>query len=368
MLLLIHRTARQLLTFALALILMVPAAMAQQWYPVKVDVWVPPFNIERKRVQRLYVPLDKAQKPWNICLSIPHLKDAYWLAVNYAAVDEARRLGVNLNIYQAGGYNRLELQRKQVKQCLQDGVDGLILSAISANGLNDLIKTAKEMGVPVVDLVNGIDSPDISARDAIDFYDAGYQTGLYLKKLNSDTKRKIRVAWFPGPQGAAWSAAGDEGFKAALEGSNIKIVASRMGDTGKTVQAGLIKEVLQQLGSNVADKLDYIVGTTVTAEAAVGIVRKRGLQDEVRIISYYYGPGVHKGIQRGTIVAAATDSQAVQARMAVDTMVRILEGHSYYRQAGPIVQMIDRERIQFWDETTTLAPRGFRPIFSVGNR
>ena len=76
-------------------------------------------------------------------VSIPHLKDSYWQAVNFGLVDEAKRLGINLAIYQAGGYERLDVQRLQIEECLAEGfggkkVDGLILSAIDANGLNDM--------------------------------------------------------------------------------------------------------------------------------------------------------------------------------------------------------------------------------------
>lgn len=345
-------------------------AHAANWYPIEVDVWEPPFNTERQRVQKPYIPLDKASKRWNLCVSIPHLKDAYWLAVNYGLVDEARRLGVNLAIYEAGGYDRLEVQRKQVQECVEDGIggqktDGLILSAISAEGLNDLIEETQKRGVPVLDLINGVTSSHIAARAAVDFFDTGYQTGEYLRTLNPPEQGDVKVAWFPGPEGAGWVAEGDKGFTEALAGSHISIVASKKGDTGKTTQAKLIESVLDELGPDAASQLNYIVGTTVSAEAAVGILRRRGLDEQIRVLAYYYGPGVDKGIKRGTIIAAPTDSQAIQARMAVDMMVRILEGKPHFKQAAPRVMMIDRNNRGSWDSSTTLAPRGFRPLFTI---
>lgn len=343
---------------------------AKDWYPVDVDVWEPAFNTERQRVQKSYMPLEKANKRWNICVSIPHLKDAYWLAVNYGLVDEARRLGVNLAIFEAGGYERLEIQRQQVEACLEKAgsgasVDGLILGAISADGLNDLVKLARTRGMPVLDMINGVHSPDISARIAIDFYDTGFLIGEYLQTLKPVGTGELGVDWFPGPDGAAWVAAGDNGFRAALNGSHVRILATKKGDTGKTTQARLIESVLDTSGENAADNPDYIVGTAVTAEAAVGILRRRGLDGNIDVLSYYYGPGVHQGIKRGTIIAAPTDSPVIQARMAVDTMVRILEGKPYYKHAAPRVEVIDQSNLRDWDSSTTLSPRGFRPIFSV---
>ena len=360
--------------FMLLLIAMVGflpgAAEARDWYPLEVDVWDPPFNTDRQRVQKSYVPLEKAERRWNLCVSIPHLKDAYWLAVNFGLVDEARRLGVNLAIYEAGGYDRLEVQRKQIGECLEKGfndsqADGLILSAISAEGLNDLIKATRAQGVPVLDLINGINSPDITARAAIDFYDTGFQVGEYLKNLNPVGEGEVKVAWFPGPENAAWVAAGDRGFNDSLAGSHIRIIATKNGDTGKAAQAKLIESVLDDPGKDAANKPDYIVGTTVSAEAAVSILRQRELDQEIKVLSYYYGPGVHQGIKRGSIIAAPTDSQAIQARMAVDMMVRILEDKPYFKHAAARVKVIDRNNQRDWDSSTTLAPRGFRAIFSV---
>ena len=356
---------------AIALCALLPMPLsAGQWYPLEVDVWDPPFNTERRRSQQSYVPLEKAEKRWNICVSIPHLKDAYWLAVNFGLVDEARRLGVNLAIYEAGGYDRLEVQRQQVEECLADGINGqpangLILSAIDADGLNDLVTATHARGIPVLDLINGITSPNITARAAVTYYDSGFQAGKYLQARLPPDSGEIKVAWFPGPEGAAWVEAGDRGFNAAVADSNIRIVATRKGDTGKATQTKLIEAVLDELADAATTQLDYIVGTTVSAEAAVSVLRRRGLDRDIGVLAYYYGPGVHQGIRRGTIIAAPADSNVVQARMAVDMMVRILEEKPYFKHAAPRVVVIDRESLPDWDSSTTLAPRGFRAMFSV---
>jgi periplasmic protein TorT len=91
--------------FSLATVgLTLSAAIAEEvWYPVAIDVWSPPFNAEHQHTVQQYVPPGRASRPWRICASIPHLKDDYWLAVNFGLVDEAKRLGIALNLYEAGG-------------------------------------------------------------------------------------------------------------------------------------------------------------------------------------------------------------------------------------------------------------------------
>jgi len=338
-----------------------PVQAEKPWYPVEVDVWNPPFNDTRQREQKRYTPLESAQKKWRIQVFIPHLKDDYWLGVNYGLINEARRLGVSLSIFEAGGYDRLDIQRRQIENAIAENPDGLIIGAISLDGLNDLVKKASDKGIPVLDLINGISSPHIAARAAVSFWDMGYQTGSYLRRLQEKSGQPIKMAWFPGPDGAGWVKAGDAGLRKAIAGAAIEILDSRHGDTGSAAQAKLVEASLSQY----ANDLDIVAGTAVTAEAAVKILRRRGLADRIKILSYYYGPGVHRGIRRGDITAAPSDLTVLQARIALDVMVRILEKRDYYKHVAPRVKVVDRDNIRSWDSSTTLAPRGFRPIFSI---
>jgi len=338
-----------------------PVQAEKAWYPVEVDVWNPPFNDTRQREEKLYTPLNKAQKKWRIQVFIPHLKDDYWLGVNYGLIHEARRLEVSLSIFEAGGYDRLDVQRRQIENAIAESPDGLIIGAISLDGLNDLVKKAADKGIPVLDLINGMSSPHIAARAAVSFWDMGYQAGGYLRRLQENRGQPLKLAWFPGPDGAGWVKAGDAGLRSAIKGGAIEILDSRYGDTGSAAQAKLVEAVLDRY----AEDLDCIVGTAVTAEAAVKILRTRGLADRIKILSYYYSPGVHRGIRRGDITAAPSDLTVLQARIAVDVMVRILEKRDYYKHVAPRVTVVDRDNIRTWDTSTTLAPRGFRPIFSI---
>ena len=337
------------------------AQVAKVWYPVEVDVWQPPFNDMRQRAQKTYIPLDSAQKKWRILAFIPHLKDAYWLGVNYGLIDEARRLGVGLSIYKAGGYDQLEVQRQQIEEQLSNQPDGLIIGAISLDGTNDIVIEADDQGIPVLDLINGLSSPRITARTAADFWDLGFQAGTYLRRLQENADKALKVAWFPGPDGAGWVAAGDAGFREAIEGSSIKILFTQGGDTGRAVQGKLVEVALDRF----FDELDFIVGTAPTAEVSVKILRNRGLADKIKILAYYYSPGVHRGIRRGHIIAAPSDLAVLQARIAVDVMVRVLEKKAYFKHVAPRVIVVDHGNIRSWDTSTTLAPRGFRPIFSI---
>jgi periplasmic protein TorT len=226
--------------------------------------------------------------------------------------------------------------------------------------LNNLVSELKSKNIPVIDVINGMSSPDISAKSLVSFGEMGAKAGEYLAKLHPAGSGKVKVAWFPGPPGAGWVEAGNTGFVEAVKGSDIEIVDTKYGDTGKEVQLKLVEDVLEA-----NPDIAYIVGTSPTAEAAVGLLKDRGLTDKIKVLAYYFTPPVYQGIKDGSILAAPTDSAVVQGRVAIDQVVRILEGKEYAKHVGPALYVIDSKNVNSFDKGSSLAPDDFKPTFSV---
>ncbi len=347
---------------ALALAVSLPsgAQAAEKWYPYSVEVWNPPFDMASPRKSVDYAPVEKATKAWDICVSFPHMKDAYWMAVDYGVVAESKRLGVKMQLVEAGGYTNLNTQISQIEDCVVRGSDAIVIGAISFDGLNNLVKEIRGKGIPVIDVINGMSSPELSAKSLVSFGEMGYKAGEYIAKLHPKGSGKVKVGWFPGPPGAGWVEAGNKGFQEAIANSDIEVAETKYGDTGKEVQLKLVEDTLEA-----HPDIAYVVGTAVTAEAAIGLLRARGLTDQVKIMSYYFTPGVFRGIKRGQILAAPTDSTVIQGRVAIDQAVRILEGKPYEKHVGPALYVIDSSNVDSFDRGAALAPDDFKPTFTV---
>lgn len=336
------------------------ATAQEAWYPYDAEETTPAFLPQGEVKPIVYTPLEKAEKPWNICVSFPHLKDAYWLGVNYGVADEAKRLGVKMNLVEAGGYTELNTQLNQIEDCVVGGANAVVVGAISGDGLNNLIAEISGMGVPVIDVVNGVTSGDIAAKSLVSFRTMGYETGAYLAAKHPAGTEPVKVGWFPGPAGAAWVEAANVGFMDAIKGSAVQVLEPRYGDTGKEAQLKLVEDVLQ------ADPdVRYLAGTAVTAEAAQGVIRERGLQGKVDLLAFYMTPGVYTGIKRNFILAAPADSMVIQGRIAIDQAVRILEGKEYNKHVGPKIFVVDPSNIDDIPRENILPPEGFEPVFSV---
>ncbi len=333
---------------------------AENWYPFPAEEVVPPFSADGKVKPITYVPLEKASKKWNICVSFPHMKDAYWLGVDFGVAEEARRLGVKMNLVEAGGYTELNKQIGQIEDCVAGGADAVVIGAISYDGLNKLVEDIAARGIPVIDVINGISSPAVSAKSLVSFKTMGYEAGRFLAERHPAGSAPVKVGWFPGPAGAGWVEAANAGFMEAVQGSAVEVLEPRYGDTGKETQLKLVEDVLQA-----NPDVRYLAGTAVTAEAAQGLIRERGLQGKVDLMAFYMTPGVYTGIKRGFILAAPADSMVIQGRIAIDQAVRILEGKDYVKHVGPKIFVVNPDNINDVNRDNILPPPGYKPVFSV---
>ncbi|WP_333829422.1 TMAO reductase system periplasmic protein TorT [Pararhodobacter sp.] len=354
-----HALRKMLLLGATALVPFAASA-DDAWYPYPAQAIEPAFSTDGTAVDVEYVPLEAASQPWNICVSFPHMKDAYWLGVNYGVIDEGRRLGVRMTVVEADGYTELPRQISQIEDCVSAGADAVIIGAISYDGLNSLIREVAGNGIPVIDVINGVSSTDITAKSLVSFYTMGQETGRYLAEAHPAGSDEVTVGWFPGPAGAGWVEAAHRGFMEAIEGSAVRVLEPRYGDTGREVQQRLVEDVL-----TANPDVRYIAGTAVTAEAAQGVVRERGLSGQVDILAFYMTPGVYTGIERGMILGAPADSMVIQGRIAVDQAVRALQGEELIQHVGPQIFVVDQDNIADVNRDSILPPENFSPVFSI---
>jgi protein TorT len=321
--------------------------------------WQPAFDYTGQAQALQYHPLETASQPWQLCVTYPHLKDPYWLSVNYGMVAEAKRLGIGMTVLEAGGYPQLTTQIEQLQHCTQRNSDAIIVGTVSFNGLSPSIRKIAQT-TPVIAAVNDIEDIGISAKAGVSWYSMGLKVGQYLTQRHQNSTNKVRIAWFPGPKESGWVSFIDDGFRTAIANTNIDIVAVKWGDTGKEIQRNLVQEVLEQ-----STGIDYIVGTALTADAAVSELLNRGLRGDIEIISTYFTHNVFRGIKRGHILAAPTDAPVLQGKIAIDQAVRILEGKLTHAHLSPSIVMIGQHNVGNYDISNSLAPASFWPTFEV---
>ena len=164
------------------------------------NTWQVPFDYTSALIHVPYREITSSEKPWHLCALYPHLKDPYWLSVNYGMVSESERLDVNLTVFEAGGYPQVGNQLKQIQQCVDNNADAIVLGAVSFASLeSSLVKIAQH--TPIIAAVNDISDPGISAKVGVSWYSMGKRVGDYLADRHPKGSPKVDIAWFPGPHG-----------------------------------------------------------------------------------------------------------------------------------------------------------------------
>lgn len=340
-----------------ALVCAAACAQAADWFPLPVRSTAADGSV----TQVPYQALPKASQPWKICVSFPHMKDTFWLAANYGVIEEAKRLGVRLQVLDAGGYTQLSNQISQIENCAAGGAQAVVIGAISQDGLGGLVSELKKKNIPVVDAFNGILSKDVAARVLTVPREEGERAGRYLAEKHPAGSPPVRVAWLPGPAGAGWVELFNAGFTAAIQGSAVQVAETKYGDTGKEVQSRLIEDLLQT-----HKDLDYVVGTAVTAEAAVPVLRARGATGKVKVVSVHMTPGVYQGLKARSVDASGMAPVVLIGRIAIDQAVRLIEKKDVMTHVGPMGKVYTTVDVGTLDVGTVLAPPHFRPTFRWG--
>ena len=321
--------------------------------------WTPAYDYQGTMEPLSYVPAQPASRQWRLCVSYPHLKDAYWLSVNYGMVEEARRLGIEFELVEAGGYPNLERQIQQIEDCVARGADALVVGTVSFDGLTPTVAEIAQR-IPVIATVNDIADEGITAKTGVSWYEMSAVVARWLATRHPAGSPPVRVAWFPGPEGAGWVHFHDAGFRENIAGSAVTIATTLWGDTGKEIQRTLVQQAL-----DADDQLDYIVGNALMAEAAISVLRERELTGKIPILSTYFTHGVFRGIKRGRIILAPTDAPVVQGRVSLNQAVRILEGRPFVKHAGPEIRVIGSDSVDEERLDQSLAPPTFQPAFRV---
>ncbi|EFS9592417.1 TMAO reductase system periplasmic protein TorT [Escherichia coli] len=293
----------------------------------------------------------KAKRAWKLCALYPSLKDSYWLSLNYGMQEAARRYGVDLKVLEAGGYSQLATQQAQIDQCKQWGAEAILLGS-STTSFPDLQKQVASL--PVIELVNALDAPQVKSRVGVPWFQMGYQPGRYLVQWAHG--KPLNVLLMPGPDNAGGSKEMVEGFRAAIAGSPVRIVDIALGDNDIEIQRNLLQEMLER-----HPEIDVVAGTAIAAEAAMG--EGRNLKTPLTVVSFYLSHQVYRGLKRGRVIMAASDRMVWQGELAVEQAIRQLQGQSVSDNVSPPILVLtpknaDREHIR-----RSLSPGGFRPVY-----
>ena len=309
-----------------------------------------------------YTPrMDPPTKKWNICVLLPHLKDTWWVGIAAGAMQEAERQEIKASLFQAGGYTELNKQLSQFDDCMALGVDAILIAAISEGALRGKIEKANEQGIKLVAVGNPISNVPVDTAVFgdynVDAEVAGQALVEHYKKQGKDSARAIN---FAGVAGAGWAEQAARGWTKAFDGSLIELVEHKYGETGKSTQLKLVEDTIQSY-----DDIDAYVGVAVMTEVAPDVLEEAGMAGEVDLVAFYMSEGALRGIKDGTVLGVASNPMVVEAAVAVDLAVRLLEGEAVPSRLRLPPIWIDKTFVETQDMSKFTPPENWDIVYTV---
>lgn len=299
--------------------------------------------------------LSAVAKTWRVCALLPHAKDRYWWGIAYGLKDEASKTGVKLEIFLADGYNFLEQQKKQIRQCQAQKFDAMILGGISRDQLSMTLEEVRLAGIPVVDLVNGVNSSAIVAKATVNYLKVTDKIfDFILKHAHANKiKKPLRIVVFPGPKGAGWSEDTYSGFKAKSRQKDVRITFGGFDDTGIYQQMSLVRDYFRDSDA------DYVVANGVAALAASRYFQYKKNHKAPYIISTYETDEIIDALRVGNILATSTERPVVLARQGIHLAIEAAENKLNQSQFQGDIDVATKENIDKAPLEKSLPGRGF---------
>lgn len=254
-----------------------------------------------------------------LCVLVPHFKDEYWLSVAYGLEQRSGELGFSVRFFEAGGYNALQNQLRQIDVCKALEPAAILIGAVSSDAPELLAAVeAASRSLPVIGLVNELHSDALATRVGVDWANMGRSLGRHLTERYPGRGALVAAVLLSGPPKAGWVAPLERGLMEGLAGSSVTIVATYGADTGTGEQLRLVEKARAE-----HPQAGLLIGTAPAVEAAMALSAGDG---EPALVATYPSHSVARGLAGGQVLAAPFDDPMQQGRLAVDAAEAVLSG------------------------------------------
>ncbi|NES19387.1 MAG: sugar ABC transporter substrate-binding protein [Symploca sp. SIO3E6] len=297
-----------------------------------------------------------ATQPWNITFvtKAPHYEKLsehdYW-SVAWQGIEQAGKdFGVNVELAYITEPCEYEFKCIQAyiklvaKYLNSQTTDAMIIAPIDGNRLVTVTEKIIDQGIPVIALDSAINTNKILSVVTFDNFQAGKVMGEWLVKQLDDN---ANVLILEGVTNQSSSIARRNGFLTGLQQGNINVLDTQSGlwdtDTAEKITTQWIEEL---------PDIDAIMCANDTMALGALKAIQKAKRSDILITGYDAIYQVIQAIAKGEIAATIDQSPDIQARIAVQMMVRHLETGELF---PPIIYMPEIKLIS--EENVNLSPQ-----------
>lgn len=297
-----------------------------------------------------------AKERYTIGVLLPMLSNAHFTAQAYGYQAEAEALGVDVIIWDCGGYSYFDKQVTQMEDMIAMGVDAIILVAADADACVAAIDAAFAAGIPVIN-VNVMANSDNVLKIKSNDEDIGRLEAERLGELMGGQGNVLMVR---GTAGTSWAIGRGDGFISYMEENypDINILAELW--CANEVDAAMlqVEDAIMAYG----DEIDavYAPGEN-TIKGAVLALQAAGM-DDVYAVSCDPADDTVAMLKEGTVDASVVQYSVGLGEWGIRAAVNILNGNAadlnqiYYTT----LNVVDTETVETFDFVgISKAPEGW---------
>jgi ABC-type sugar transport system substrate-binding protein len=301
--------------------------------------------------------LQPAHAADKIGVSMPNIKGPWFTPVLYGISDEAKKLGYDIVIQDAGGYANVDKQVGQFSNLVIQKVVAILMDPANPASFNGVVKQAHSAKIPVIGAGSPIVASDVEADAAASssHCNVGHELAKGAKALLPDGGT---IAVLAGPPGAFWASDRLRCFKEDIANTNLKIVAEQTSEQDPAIALSVANDFLQRF-----PKVDMLYGADDTygvgaARAAQG-AQKCG---KVKVMFAVLGEAAEEMMRAGCADYVVAQQPVVIGRSAVRMMDALVKGKPLEKKKDEVPLIpVTMANLNSLDKSGLQAPRGWTP-------
>ncbi len=290
-------------------------------------------------------------------VSMPNVKGPWFTPVLYGISDEAKKLGYDVIIQDAGGYANVDKQVSQFSNLVVQKVGAILVDPANPASFNGVVREAKASKVFVIGAGSPIAASDVEADAAASssHCNIGHELAKGAKMLlpNGGT-----MAILAGPAGAFWASDRLRCFKEDLAGGNLKIVAEQTSEQDPAIALSLANDFLQRFPT-----VDLMYGADDTY--GVGVARAvQGAQKcgKVKVLFAVLGEAAEEMMRAGCADYVVAQQPVKIGRSAIVMMDALVKGKPLEKKKDEVPLIpVTPANLNSIDKTGMQAPKGWTP-------
>lgn len=297
------------------------------------------------------VPGLKANKTYKIAVLFPNAGDPYFQQKRYGYEDEAKKVGVEVTFFDAGGYANIDKQIAQIEDATQQKFDAIAIAVTSSTATVPALEAAVSAGILVVG--DGVfPESDKVLKRGEDSEMAGYNAGKFLGNALKDGGS---VGLLLGPGGIDLIRLREVGVKKGIAEFPNVTVAQALNNLSDLVSSTKAAEDILQAHPDVKGFYSF---NSVVAQAIVSALKSANKKPgDVLVATVDMDPDLEQMIRDGWVQETNVAGSVLLGRVVIDTIVQKLNGVDVPKEGYLKPFEVTKANLDSFDRTILYPPK-----------